>query len=324
MSENHILYSQHNPRFKLSSYTQETLCWVGQECVFDKASEALEKLCHLQISDKQVERVCHYYGGLLEQEMLEDIATGTVNQDTEVQEETYVMLDGAQFFFREEGWKEVKLGRLFSANNHLPESAQRNWVRDSTYVVHKGSSDVFLEKLSFYIDSLKETVFIADGAPWIWRWVDAFYPERVQILDFYHAVEHLASFGKCHFKENNEYHTFLTTTKEKLLNDGIAEVIMELEAMKPSTKTGKEELRKLLNYFRQHQKRMYYKTFKDKGYFIGSGAIEAAHRHVLQQRLKLSGQRWTEQGFQAVANLRACYKSKQQCKIKEWALTGAA
>ena len=63
---------------------------------------------------------------------------------------------------------------------------------------------------------------------------------------------------------------------------------------------------------------MYYQSFQEKGYFIGSGAIEAAHRHVLQQRLKLSGQRWTKDGFQSVANLRACYKSKQDHKIKKW------
>lgn len=324
MSDDHLLYSQHNPRFKLSGYVQETLCWVGQECVFDKASEAMERLCHLEVSDKQVERVCHYYGGLLEQEMLDKVASGATCQVPENQEETYVMLDGAQFLFREEGWKEAKLGRLFSASSHLPETGQRNWVRDSTYVAHRGSSDEFLEKLSYYVDSLKEVVIIADGAPWIWRWADTFYPDSVQVLDFYHAVEHLASFGKCHFKEDGEYQTFLTGTKEKLLDDGIVEVIKELEGLTPSTKVGREELRKLLNYFKEHQERMYYKTFKDKGYFIGSGAIEAAHRHVLQQRLKLSGQRWTKEGFQAVANLRACYKSKQEYKIRECSMRNAA
>ena len=76
VSEDHLLYRGHQNRFRMSAYLQEMLCWLGQECVFDKASEALEKLCHLQVSDKQVERVSHYYDDLLEQEMRLEIASG--------------------------------------------------------------------------------------------------------------------------------------------------------------------------------------------------------------------------------------------------------
>jgi hypothetical protein len=54
----------------------------------------------------------------------------------------------------------------------------------------------------------------------------------------------------------------------------------------------------------------------EKGFLIGSGAIESAHRHVLQQRLKLSGQRWTKPGRQQIANLRFVYKSNERHKIK--------
>ena len=319
-----MLYTCHNPRFKLSSYLQEMLCWVGQECVFDKSSEALEKLYHLEITDKQVERVCHYYGGLLEEEMATEIAAGASYSSVSPEGATYVMLDGAQFLFREEGWKEAKLGRIFSSEAHLPENEQRNWIRDSTYVVHRGHCQEFLAKLSYYLDHLGEVIIIADGAPWIWDWAEACYPQHPQILDFYHAVEHLAQFANCYIKDKSERKVFLERLKESLLEDGIGEVIEELHTLEPATKQGIEELRKLLNYYKKHQKRMYYKTFQEKGYFIGSGAIEAAHRHVLQQRLKLSGQRWTKDGFQAIANLRACYKSKQQHKIKEWTKKKAA
>ena len=56
---------------------------------------------------------------------------------------------------------------------------------------------------------------------------------------------------------------------------------------------------------------MYYKTYKDNGYLIGSGAIESAHRNIIQQRLKLSGQRWSIGGAQQIMNLRAFYKSNR-------------
>ena len=114
----------------------------------------------------------------------------------------------------------------------------------------------------------------------------------------------MAGFLRHHIKDENERKAFLSKAKEKLLEDGIEELIIELKSLKAKTQEGKKLLRKLLNYYQKHQKRMYYQSFQEKGYFISSGAIEAAHRHVLQQRLKLSGQRWTKDGFQSVANLR--------------------
>jgi hypothetical protein len=67
----------------------------------------------------------------------------------------------------------------------------------------------------------------------------------------------------------------------------------------------------LENYYDNNRKRMKYKTFKEQGLLIGSGAIESAHRDMLQQRLKLSGQRWTKKGLQQIANLRILYKSNK-------------
>ncbi|MFV0345788.1 MAG: hypothetical protein ACK5IQ_06010, partial [Bacteroidales bacterium] len=70
--------------------------------------------------------------------------------------------------------------------------------------------------------------------------------------------------------------------------------------------------------YQKNIKRMKYKTFLDNGLLIGSGAIESAHRDILQQRLKLSGQRWTKKGLQQIANLRIYYR-KDKFK-KQWRL----
>jgi len=67
----------------------------------------------------------------------------------------------------------------------------------------------------------------------------------------------------------------------------------------------------LSNYYQNNIKRMKYKTFKEQGLLIGSGAIESAHRDILQQRMKLSGQRWTKQGLQQIANLRILFKKNK-------------
>ena len=62
---------------------------------------------------------------------------------------------------------------------------------------------------------------------------------------------------------------------------------------------------------------MQYHFFREKGLLIGSGAIESAHKDVLQARLKLSGQRWTMKGLQQMAQLRCVYKSGKANRIKE-------
>ena len=67
----------------------------------------------------------------------------------------------------------------------------------------------------------------------------------------------------------------------------------------------------LISYYTNNESRMMYGTYKAKGYLVGSGAIESAHRNVVQQRLKLSGQRWNKSGAQQIVNLRAYQKSNR-------------
>ena len=89
--------------------------------------------------------------------------------------------------------------------------------------------------------------------------------------------------------------------------DLVEEVIQELKTLRSKNEKAKELKEQTINYFTEHAERMMYKTYTDQGYLIGSGPIEAAHRSVLQQRMKLSGQKWTTQGANAIANLR-CYR----------------
>ncbi len=85
------------------------------------------------------------------------------------------------------------------------------------------------------------------------------------------------------------------------------QVVDNLKQLKPTNKKAKKAKAKTIGYYIENEDRMVYKTFRDKG-LIGSGPIEAAHRSVLQQRLKLSCQNWSKKGAQAIANLR-CYES---------------
>lgn len=165
-------------------------------------------------------------------------------------------------------------------------------------------------------DTYEHLVAIADGATWIWNYFDTYRPEVTQILDFYHALEKLGRFAEDYFvkgKETQRRHWF-EKQKKLLKQDKVGQVIKHIKAIECK---GKAEMsqKTLLTYYQNNQARMRYKTFMEQGYLIGSGALEAAHRNVIQQRLKLSGQRWTKKGTQQIVNLRAVQKSQKWKKV---------
>ena len=99
------------------------------------------------------------------------------------------MVDGSYILSREDGWKETKVGRIFKASDNFAVSEKRTLIKESQYVAHVGSHHDFIDKFSIFLNRLTCLIFIADGAPWIWKWVSNFYPNAVQILDFFHAYE---------------------------------------------------------------------------------------------------------------------------------------
>lgn len=310
----------------MSSYAQELSCYVGQQMVFAEASDLLDVMKGLDINAKQIERICHIYGGHLEEQEEKRIAKEEVKEYSPSQKEDihYAMMDGGMFLTREEGWKEVKLGRIFSQKDSIKTSKNRGLITETTYLAHLGSHNDFFSKLDYHLEKLPNPVFISDGAKWIWNRIDDCYPDSIQILDFFHAYEHLCDFAKEFFPCKDKRDAWTEKQKELLLNDKVKEVIENIDALDTSKGKKLQEIqRKLINYYRKNKKRMQYKTFTNKGLLIGSGAIESAIRSVLQQRMKLSGQRWTMQGFQKVANLRVAYKSNNWKEVTNFAKMAA-
>lgn len=325
VSKKHIL-SKTPGNFRISSYTQEMMCYFGQMVVFKDAEEVFKVSKGIDISAKQIENICHHYGLKMEERMNQEISQGHYKYgEQEKAQVYYAMLDGSVYLTREQKWMEAKLARIFSAKNHIDAiSKDRGFIAQSNYLAHLGNHKDFLMKLEYYIDPLKNLIIMGDGARWIWNWADTFYPESTQILDFFHAKEHLGDFGKEYFKDEKQKTDWINECSELLLNDGIKKIIAKLKKMgNKNNKQAEAKRKNLIGYYKENTKRMYYKTFLDKGYLIGSGPIESAHRNVLQQRLKLSGQRWTVNGFQQIANLRALNKSDKWNEVVDFISTAA-
>ena len=282
VSKHHILCRTPG-NFRISSYLQELMCYFGQQEVFSQAEDTLKVAKGIDVSAKQIENLCHHYGELVGQQMDRQMAESDHGYTMEqLLSAYYVMVDGSMYLTREEQWKEVKLARLFSAQDHIENiSKDRGMITDSNYLAHLGSSKEFLLKLEYFLEPLKELVIVADGAKWIWNWAEAFYPDAVQILDYYHAKEHLCQFAVEYFDDQQQRSNWIEQMDGLLLSDKVEQVITTLEQLPLSINKKVESKKELLiNYYRNNCHRMCYQTFQQKGYLIGSGP----HRVCSQER----------------------------------------
>lgn len=285
------------------------------------------KLLGLDINAKQIERVCTFYGNKLYETQNSNHEHPKKLKEKISLEKLYVLIDGSFVLIRHKSlpikeqkesqgrdcWKEVKLARLVN-EKHIVKgiSKNRNYVSRSEYVVHLGEAETFFailrETISRY--SGKNLIFICDGAKWIWNWIEDTYPKATQILDFFHAKQHLCDVAKIYISDQEDRKEWVAEQERRIMNDNVEEVLEELEDIRMNGSGGKtleKEIEKLINYFTDHRDRMRYKTYQNAGLEIGSGAVESAHRTIIQQRAKLSGQRWTSTGVQGILSLRAAY-----------------
>ncbi|GHT48782.1 hypothetical protein AGMMS49982_00750 [Bacteroidia bacterium] len=320
VNKRHVL-SKANGHFAMSAYLQNLCCYEGANAVFETASATLHLMLGIDVTAKQIERISHFYGE--EMGKLQDVSPvsntlpETSKQPSQPSQVYYAMMDGAMIFTREDGWKEVKLGRGFSAAEHIkrPEH-KRNLILQSEYIGHIGTHTDFLEKFDRLIQPhAKEAVFVCDGAPWIWNWVDDHYLRNTQILDYFHAKEHLCEFAESCFDDKKAREKWIKEQENLLLKDAVKQVINNILQLPLTTEMQQKKQKALVNYYQTNAKRMIYGSFRKRGLLIGSGPIEAANKTVIQQRLKLSGQRWTLSGAQQILNLRTTFFSNQQQKL---------
>lgn len=318
VSNKHPL-SQLKGSFKISRKLQELMSLIGQSQVFQDGEALFEKMMGISVSGMQIQRVSECYGEHIEEEHQRYINEGESAPKLAVaqQDTVYVQVDGGMVFTREEGWKEMKVGRIFAEKDCIQVQKKRKEITQSHYVCHLGGHEEFLKKFECYVDNYQKKVCIADGAKWIWNWAESAYPEMIQILDYYHAVEKLGGYATEQISDVRQREQWLETQKKHLLNNEASMIINSLEQQRGRTPAAEEQRKTVITYYRGNLKRMQYKTFTEAGYSIGSGAIESAHRNVVQQRLKLSGQKWSAKGAQQIVNLRAYQKSNRWDEVVE-------
>jgi hypothetical protein len=183
----------------------------------------------------------------------------------------------------------------------------------------------YLERL--HITTADRVVFVADGARWIWKRVGALMaslglpPDRyAEVVDFYHAVEHLGKIAALQRKWSRTVKKRWLTKYRKILRQGdIHTVLTEIRRLCRGSRSKK--LKTERNYFVRNQHRMAYAEVRRNALPIGSGAMESAVRRVVNQKLKGSSLYWRHEHAETMLFLRAFFKAGRWTMLKHWAFS---
>jgi hypothetical protein len=159
---------------------------------------------------------------------------------------------------------------------------------------------------------VRQLTILGDGAAWIWNIATAKFPEATQIVDLFHAREHLHDLARSlEFMLGDQKQDWLAARLEDL-DYGDIDGICNAARIYPLAGVKKDELATALGYFENNAPRMRYHWFRSRGLFIGSGAVESGCKAVIGQRLKQSGMHWTVAGASAITALRCQEASSQR------------
>ena len=297
---------------------------------YAEAREALQELAQIEISENSVWRLTQHWGEALKRvEAQEDErANGTVeNQATgKVETKSDVRLgasmDGTMIYIRGEAWKELKVGCFFEvepAPTLDPETM--DWVdlahaRNLTFVSHLGGPEPFGKKM--WTESKRrcwhhavDTQVVGDGAVWIWNLAADYFYDAHQVVDWYHATEHLAAAAHLAFGEGTPEASRWFKQQETPLFQGhadrIAQTILTLPDQHPDAK---EELQEQAGYFTHYHHRMQYMELRSDGWVIGSGMVESGGGRF-KDRFAQAGMRWSRNGAERLLPVRSAFMSER-------------
>jgi hypothetical protein len=216
--------------------------------------------------------------------------------------------------------REVKLAVFFNQSKLDDDGYPVRDRESSSYIATFEPASVFAglveaEGIRRGASHVRQLTFLGDGAPWIWNIATSKFPEATQIVDLFHAREHIHDLARSlEFMLGDRKDQWLQARLEDLDYgdiDGIcaAARVFPLEGIK------KDELDTALGYFENNAPRMRYRWFRQCGLFVGSGVVEAGCKAVIGQRLKLAGMHWTIPGADAIATLRCQQASRPEDRI---------
>lgn len=324
------------PRQRTSAGLARWEAEVAARTTFREAAMLLDKLAGVQVGSETLRTHAELLGTEREGQQRRAMAQVEATQEppselphTPAPGMLVVEADGVMVRYHDRGpdgspWHEVKLGIVGGWTGARPDAH----LEAPSYVAAREKAAPFARRLGTEagrrgaLDSvgwrghaadgggheaiLRPVVVLGDGAKWIWDEVAAtFGGERTEIVDWWHSAEHLWDLSKAlHGEDTPEATAWAEHAKHLLWRHGPVPLLALLRETPASTEEVLKVLQRERGYFTANALRMQYPLFRRQGLPVGSGAVEGGAKHLVQQRMKRAGMRWSELGARAILHLR--------------------
>lgn len=292
---------------------------------FQESSALLRELAGVEVSASQVERAAEALGAAIaddERDCVERMGsvaptmylgmdgTGVPMRPSEVAGRVGKQADGSA------KTREAKLVTLWTAESRDAEGKPMRDPGSITYsaaIESAAALDTSPERSAFAERVLREAtrrgfteasrcVVLGDGSAWIWNTAKELFPQAIQILDRFHAKEHLSQVGKIIYGDSESGKQWIQRRYDELDEGRLPSLLKALDRQTPSF----PEAAECADYIRNNRDRMRYPEFHEQGLCTATGVVEAGCKVVIGTRLKRTGMHWTVDGANAIIALRCC------------------
>jgi len=306
---------------------------AGQRDTFKEGRDDLKTLAEIKVTAKEVERVAEGTGQEVESWQVRErnrlLEGGRREEPHESIPWLYISYDGTgvpMVPWETSGRKgkqpdgasktrEAKLGCVFTQTKLDREGRP---VRDEDSTTFVGAIEnstqfgqrIYGEARRRGLDQAEKAAVIADGARYNWEIAALHFPQAIQIVDLYHAREHLHELCSLLCPPGGTGLTRLVTHWRTWLDEGkVEKIIQTAKILQPKSGARRKKIQKEIAYFQNNSARMQYADFRAQGLFVGSGVVEAGCKTVISKRLKQSAMQWTVRGANSIIALRCCHLS---------------
>jgi hypothetical protein len=296
-----------------SANRAQQMVWLSGLLTFEDCQAVFERIGKVHIPASSIWRSTQAAGARFQQQL--DHEQGPVSVERTVvppmsqdhAQQKGISMDGGMVHIREEGWKEFKVGTVFDVEQRLERDERTGELVDrahgvnTAYTAVLGTVDRFAPALwalavQREVPTARDSSVSADGAEWIWNLVADLFPDSVQVVDWYHALQHLSEAATAVSPDDEvQAQRWFKTATDDLFQGSVFKIIQYLE---------RQNLPDHAHYFQVHQRRMQYAAFQEQGYPIGSGTVESGVKQF-KVRLTGPGMRWSRSGAERMLVIRA-------------------
>jgi len=212
---------------------------------------------------------------------------------------------------QDQGHREAKVLRIFADEDRVEVSRDRREILKGDMAGRVCNATEFRAMVHCRFvkaggHTAKEVIGLGDGAPWVWNTIGEVAPTAIQILDFMHLMGYINDAVVAGYGEDEKpRHEFADRMATALKESQIDFVLRKLESLPSRKKADREVIERTVQYIIDNRGRMDYKTYRAKGYDIGSGTIESTGKRLVGQRLKGCGMRWNRESANAMIAIRS-------------------